>query len=109
VYVSGINLVTAIRAAGVGSVPEDKVIETDHGVVWCDLHTGAWEPPIPQPVFPGKPRVASQGAGEYTHPRSKGVPTRLCYLTGVAATAAQTIEWMECAGYVANDWWRHQL
>jgi exonuclease III len=103
VYVSGINMVAAIRAVGVGAVPEDKVIETDHGVVWCDLHTGAWEAPTPQPVFPGKPRVASQGVGEFTHPRSKGVPTRLSNNIGVAATVDQTVEWMELAGYDAND------
>jgi hypothetical protein len=41
-------------------VPEDKVMETDHGVVWCDIYTGVWESPIPEPILPFKPRVASQ-------------------------------------------------
>ena len=63
--------------------PEDKATETDHGVVWCDIHTGVWESPIPEPIIPFKPRVASQGVTEFTHPRSKGVPTRLCDLRGV--------------------------
>jgi len=103
VYVSGVTLMAAVLAAGVGSVPEDKVTETYHGMVWCDIHTGVWESPIIEPILPFKPRVASQGVGEFTHPRSKGVPTRLCNPMGVVATAAETVEWMKAAGYGATD------
>jgi len=103
VYVNGVALMAAVRASGAGVVPEDKVTETDHGVVWCDIHTGVWESPIPEPIIPFKPRVASHGVTELTHPRLKGVPTRLCNPRGVVATAAETVEWLKAGGYASTD------
>jgi hypothetical protein len=84
-------------------VPIDKVTETDHGVVWCDICTGVWESPIPEPILQFKLCVASQGVTEFTHTRSKGLPTRLCNARGVVATAAETVKWLKAAGYVATD------